>query len=129
MNLTVNVTVILCAFRDRRGPDDERIEPVAFKYAEAQDGKTDTQRLAEIWQRFNVGHEPEFCGDSGPDRVAVAYRAERLRSLSVGDVVVIGGTAHKCEAVGWKAVPLAHANALISSAVRRLLYEGEEDEG
>lgn len=38
---------------------------------------------------------------------AKEYRARRNRSLSVGDVVVVGEQAYACEPVGWKPVTLS----------------------
>lgn len=50
---------------------------------------------------FNVGDDPTF---GTPDPTAVAYRARNLRSLSVGDVVVIAGRAVACASHGWTPV-------------------------
>jgi hypothetical protein len=50
--------------------------------------------LAGCFHEFNVGETP----------LAAEYRARRLRSLSVGDIVDIDGRAYSCERVGWKPV-------------------------
>jgi hypothetical protein len=47
----------------------------------------DMVTLDEIWRLLNVGEDPAF---GTPDERAVAYRANRNRSLSLGDVVAIG---------------------------------------
>jgi hypothetical protein len=47
------------------------------------------EQVAErVYHLLNVGDDPEF---GTPDPQAVAYRARRNRSLSVGDVVVLAG--------------------------------------
>lgn len=40
----------------------------------------------------------------GSGELAARYRARRLRSLSVGDVVRIDGNPYSCESVGWDVV-------------------------
>jgi hypothetical protein len=44
----------------------------------------------------------EFNESTGP--LAAEYRKGRNRSLSVGDVVSVGGTWFSCETVGWKRI-------------------------
>lgn len=40
----------------------------------------------------------------GETAFAKEYRRKGLRSVSVGDVVVVGETAFACESVGWKKI-------------------------
>ena len=47
-----------------------------------------TQHIEESWVENAEAAGHEIMG-------------ERIRSTSVGDVVVIGGTAYRCEGVGW----------------------------
>lgn len=54
--------------------------------------------LEDVYRLFNVGDDPEF---GVPDARALAYRARRNRSLSVGDVVYVGGEWHGCASFGW----------------------------
>ena len=44
--------------------------------------------------------------DNPTEAWAKEYRIDRNRSLSVGDVVMVGETAYACESIGWKAVSL-----------------------
>jgi hypothetical protein len=51
---------------------------------------------------FNVGDDPDFTSGK-PHALALSYRAVGLRSLSVGDVLVIdGSTVVSCESAGWR---------------------------
>lgn len=59
--------------------------------------------LNKTFELLNVGDDPDFY--SPPDEQAVAYRARRNRSLSVGDVVEVGGQFYSCQRVGWKEQP------------------------
>lgn len=56
--------------------------------------------LEWVFQEFNIGEGPQ----------AQAYRAKMLRSVSVGDVVVIGETAWACESVGWTRITTEELN-------------------
>lgn len=67
--------------------DTDRTDP----YAEAQNA----------FFLFNVGDDPSF---GEPKPLALDYRAKGLRSLSVGDVVVVGDVALACASFGWDAV-------------------------
>lgn len=62
-----------------------------FEY-EDDAGYTPAATLARAFDEFNIGD----------GELAKRYRARRLRSLSVGDVVMIDGQAYSCESVGWK---------------------------
>jgi hypothetical protein len=58
----------------------------------------DMATLEEIFHLLNVGADPDF---GTPDERAVAYRRNRNRSLSVGDVVAIGQRWYACARIGW----------------------------
>jgi hypothetical protein len=63
------------------------------------------QILDWCFTEFNVGDGEH----------AKAYRAKRLRSLSVGDVVVVGESAWACESVNWSPVSAEElSNAIIA---------------
>jgi hypothetical protein len=55
--------------------------------------------LVNIWHQLNVDYPTTDW--------AQRYRENRNRSLSVGDVVVIGETAHAVDMIGWSVVPLS----------------------
>jgi hypothetical protein len=55
--------------------------------------------LERMFFLFNVGDDPAF---GTPDPRAVAYRRQRLRSLSMGDVVALDDVFYACASVGWK---------------------------
>ncbi|QXN74357.1 hypothetical protein SEA_CAFASSO_142 [Gordonia phage Cafasso] len=55
---------------------------------------------------FMVFNAPEETLEIDDFLLAVGYRERELRSLSVGDVVVIGETAWACDRIGWKHVRL-----------------------
>lgn len=55
--------------------------------------------LELLFEEFNIGETSE---------VAKAYRAAGLRSLSVGDVVIVGeDLAYLCDSVGWAEIDLS----------------------
>lgn len=121
---TVTVTVFHNVATDDLGrslgwggwePEHEMVEVFSYKVA-------DGGPLAVLGHAFwllNVGDDPHA---GGPDPTAVRYRAKRLRSLSVGDVLVLGPTpsrpesvAYACARIGWTEIPdfdpAAHAPA------------------
>jgi hypothetical protein len=59
--------------------------------------------LAWCFQEFNVGE----------GKHAQEYRSRWLRSLSVGDVVVVGETAWACGHVGWTKITTEQLNNAI----------------
>lgn len=61
--------------------------------AQFQDTGKPIRALEDVFAQLNI--------DSPTADWAVAYRAERNRSLSVGDVVVIGETAWAVASFGW----------------------------
>ena len=61
--------------------------------------------LEFVFEQTNIG-ETDFAKE---------YRAKQLRSVSVGDVVVVGETAFACESVGWKKITTEQLeNAIIN---------------
>jgi hypothetical protein len=55
--------------------------------------------LEIVFAQLNIG------GDLIPATPwTVVYREYRNRSLSVGDVVVVGESAYSCESAGWKSI-------------------------
>lgn len=60
----------------------------------------------EAFQTFNIGDDPDHNTGIEPERVAlaVAYRANKNRSLSVGDVVQVGGIWLACARFGWERI-------------------------
>lgn len=67
--------------------------------AQLQDG-VPVAVLEKVFEQLNVG------GDLVPaEEWTVAYRAAGNRSLSVGDVVVVGESAFACASVGWEPLP------------------------
>lgn len=80
--------VFFRGFREYK-PGDQMF--LAFDFERADDGAGAAAILAEAFERFNVG----------ADEIASKYRSRGNRSLSVGDVVVIGGDAYACASLGW----------------------------
>ena len=69
---------------------------------------SDRELLEQLFEMFNVGNPDQ-------DPIVAAYRAKGLRSLSVGDVVVLDEeVAWVCRAAGWEPVDLkdVHGNWL-----------------
>lgn len=52
----------------------------------------------EAFRLFNIGDDPTF---GEPSEIAVQYRRRRNRSLSVGDVVVVGTNAYAVASFGF----------------------------
>jgi hypothetical protein len=50
---------------------------------------------------FHVFNAPEEYLEKEDRKLAERYRANRLRSLSVGDVVQVGDRFWTCRAIGW----------------------------
>jgi hypothetical protein len=85
------------AWRDLATARSERHELVwVFLYdAEWTGDHTDPcPLLAQAFERFNNG-----SGHEDP-----SYFARKLRSLSVGDVVMVNGDAYSCDPAGWSPV-------------------------
>ncbi|UVK59879.1 hypothetical protein SEA_ALEEMILY_139 [Gordonia phage Aleemily] len=81
----------------REGHTLERV----FEYADSGD---DVDRVCN--HAYHMFNAPEEFLTTDEGLLAVAYRERGLRSLSVGDVVVVGETAWACEPLGWKRVHL-----------------------
>ena len=87
---------------------DDKLRLAAEYYTDAsliQDGQAFTV-LNRAFTQLNI--------DTPTEPWAIEYRRRRNRSLSVGDVVVVGEVAYACESVGWKAVSLSTANVVDS---------------
>lgn len=85
------------AMLDGFRPGHRLVEVFAYEIPEAG---APTHVAEEAFELFNIGDDPDFR-PAGPDETAVAYRARRLRSLSVGDVVRAGDVALACASRGW----------------------------
>lgn len=59
-------------------------------------GEEEVVDLSDVWERWNRG--------SG--RESQAFVEAETRSLSAGDVVVLGGDAFRCDRVGWTSIAL-----------------------
>lgn len=94
---------------------DERHELVwVFQYHCV--GSTDEQILNDAFEMFNVGD----------DGIAKEYRERKLRSLSVGDVVVIDQRAYSCESVGWKERKVSELGFVPASKAEQIIRERYE---
>jgi len=76
--------------------EDEDVNKQVFSYTDFTN--PDSQILERAFEMLNIPPEDLKEGD---DVIAVQYRNEKLRSLSVGDVVEIDGVRHQCLSVGW----------------------------
>lgn len=57
--------------------------------------------LERVFEQLNVGGQPGF---PAAEPWCVEYRHNGNRSLSVGDVVVVGGTAYAVDSFGWHSI-------------------------
>ncbi|MFI2478693.1 hypothetical protein [Nocardia xishanensis] len=74
---------------------------LAYRYTlPAATAGTDSLLLERIFAAFNS--EPVHPDD---ERHSATWTAQRLRSLSVGDVVAIDDRHYACESVGWTPIP------------------------
>ena len=85
-------------FCDGYLPDHQLARVFAFSLAGEGHPFDDPGVLSNVYFLFNVGDDPDF-GDPSP--LSVAYRNKGLRSLSVGDVVILDGRAYQCDHSGW----------------------------
>lgn len=99
----------------RQGQGDERHGLVwVFQYeVERTESMTDWVILGEAFETFNIG-------EGG---LARDYRARKLRSLSVGDVVVIDNQAWSCESAGWAARGGRELRTLASDQAEKVIRE------
>lgn len=81
-------------------------------YRKVYEGELPDPTLDRVYAAANSHPEEMFVtGDALP--FVQGYRDAHLRSLSVGDVVMIGEVAYACERVGWKEITgVALARAL-----------------
>ena len=79
----------------------------AISYDTELAGAVDKDKLIDIAERacflFNVGDDPSF---GTPDELALQYRADGHRSLSVGDLVLVGESCLAVGRFGWDVVAL-----------------------
>lgn len=109
--ITVEITVYL-AEEGRFFPftADSTLRPI-YKYEREIDVTVLPKNLLErAFMIFNI--DPEDIGDEADRFTAEGYRQAGARSLSVGDVIVIGETAWGCDRVGWTPVTVAAAQIL-----------------
>lgn len=93
-------------------------------------GDTDHTRalLNAAFDIFNVGDDPEFNGGMTAEsrELARRYRARRLRSLSVGDVVQIGKMGYAVASLGWEPFDLTELHVIdgpeAEAAIRRRFH-------
>lgn len=77
-------------------------------FAYMTDTKGEAIALAdEAFHLFNIGDDAHF---GRPDNRALIYRREGNRSLSVGDVVIVGDEAFACAPSGWRHLNEAFLN-------------------
>lgn len=72
-----------------------------YAYEDTNAASTD-DALEAAFERFNVGHDPQF-GTPHPD--ALSYRKRLNRSLSVGDVLACDSNFYACASMGWQPIP------------------------
>lgn len=114
----MKVTVILVAFKEstdayiRETPQlskedaDAIREPRTFEYeADGRPGDI----LDAAFERFNIGE----------DEIARRYRAAGNRSLSVGDVVVVGENAWRVAPVGFTMMTADQTKRLLAAIAER----------
>jgi len=77
---------------------DEDIKKRVFHYIDDVH-RWDSDILERAFELFNA--PLEYLNDDDL-KIARRYRNERLRSLSVGDVVEVDNVKYLCEAVGWR---------------------------
>lgn len=116
--------------------DGEFTEPRSHELVKVFEFQGSTRRSPDdVYRMLNVGHEPGFAANEYERRVALQYRARRLRSLSVGDVLVFGHairTCIACDSSGWSEVQREDLRVLSTRAalvqVRRRYEYGQDEE-
>ena len=106
-------------WKDYADTPDERHELVwVFQYeAEWTGDRADPYALLnDAFERFN--------GGSG--REDARYFGRKLRSLSVGDVVLIDGDAYSCDSVGWSPVHRDDLRFLCAAQAEQVIRERYE---
>lgn len=97
-----------CIFFDGYEPGDRLVEALQYAVNTDDDASlTDTARELICEQAFKVCNlDPEML--TGTERAhATQFRNRRNRSLSVGDVVMVGDVAMACMRMGFAQVHLA----------------------
>ena len=95
-----------------QAPDpSERHELVWVFHYEASDSDSHNDVLNRAWESFN----------NGSGREDASYFARRLRSLSVGDVVMIDNKAYSCEGVGWQERRLAELRTVTAAQAEQII--------
>jgi hypothetical protein len=74
--------------------------------------------LNQAFETFNIG----------TNELAAQYRARRLRSLSVGDVVQVRSDFYACDSVGWSKVSADDLNILDAEAAEKVIRDRYEFE-
>jgi hypothetical protein len=106
-------------WKDMAATPDERHELAwVFQYEDGYNGDR-----ASAYELLNIAFE---TFNVGSDELAAQYRARRLRSLSVGDVVVIDGQAFSCESAGWAERSLSELNVLPAREAERVIRQRYE---
>jgi hypothetical protein len=100
--LTVHVFHNLGAFSGIRPSSYLPGDHVVEVFQTTASSGTPMQVCEDMFELLNVGDDPDF---GTPDPRAVAYRARRNRSLSIGDVVAVDGTFYACAPSGF--IPIA----------------------
>ena len=77
---------------------DEDVDKRVFRYTDTV-GRTDDDILDRAFEMFNL---PPHMLREGDDVIAVQYQNEKLRPLSVGDVVEIDHIKYICQPMGWQ---------------------------
>lgn len=107
---------------------EHRLLPV-FAFSRALPQDTTAEQLAE-WTFCLANIDPGTLVDGCPTLdtasaflLACRYRLQRLRSLSVGDVVRVSSSTHECwlacDGLGWSAIaPPSNVHALPDSTIR-----------
>lgn len=86
------------------------------------DVEVSSEVLADVaFRAFNVGHEQGYYRDEREHELAVKYRARKLRSLRVGDVVCDSGVYLACESVGWTEVQAGELRVLSARAAESFI--------
>lgn len=69
-----------------------------------------TSACERVFHLLNVGEDPTF---GEPDQQAIAYRARRNRSLSVGDVLIADGAAMAVADFGFQPVQVEPSQVVV----------------
>ena len=81
--------------------DDEDIDICRFEKLHWTTTGDNKQLLELLFKAFNA---PDHYLTEEEEKLNKEYRAQKLRSLSVGDIVQIDGKRYKCAPVGWEEI-------------------------